>query len=114
MGKEKPVMGRTEPLLGIIKPVESLNKPRQGNVEMWKCRKSFAAEGFIVKILSLAKHIRKLWRSPSNIVILELVNLLKYHPRVVLTESFHVMVSTDEEVRSPCEVLLSKCKVLLQ
>ena len=30
-------------------------------------------------------------------------NLVKYHPRVVFTESFHVMVSTDEEVCSSCE-----------
>ena len=30
-------------------------------------------------------------------------NLVKYHPRVVFTESFHAIVSTDEEVCSPCE-----------
>ena len=30
-------------------------------------------------------------------------NLVKYHPRVVFTESFHAMVSTDEDVCSPCE-----------
>ena len=30
-------------------------------------------------------------------------NLVKYHPRVVFTESFHAMVSTDEDVCLPCE-----------
>ena len=73
LGKEKPVMGNIEPLLGITKPAEGLNKPCQGNVNG---RKSFAAEGFNVKIPSLAKHIRKLWRFPSDKVILELVTLL--------------------------------------
>ena len=29
-------------------------------------------------------------------------NLVKYHPRVVFTESVHAMVSTDEEVSGPC------------
>ena len=43
----KPVMGNIEPLLGITKPAEGLNKPCQGNVNG---RKSFAAEGFNVKI----------------------------------------------------------------
>ena len=47
LGKEKPVMGNVEPLLGITKPAEGLNKPCQGNVNG---RKSFAAEGFNVKI----------------------------------------------------------------
>ena len=47
LGKEKPVMGNIEPLLGITKPAEGLNKPCQGNVNG---RKSFAAEGFNVKI----------------------------------------------------------------
>ena len=62
-----------EPHLGITKPAEGLNKPCQGNVNG---RKSFAAEGFNVKIPSLAKHIRKLRRFPSDKVILELVILL--------------------------------------
>ena len=47
LGKEKPVMGNIEPLLGITKPAEGLIKPCQGNVNG---RKSFAAEGFNVKI----------------------------------------------------------------
>ena len=47
LGKEKPVMGNIEPLLGITKPAEGLNKPCQGNVND---KKSFAAEGFNVKI----------------------------------------------------------------
>ena len=67
-------MGNTEPLLGITKLAEGLNKPCQGNVNG---RKFFAAEGFNVKIpFILAKHIRKLWRFPSDKVILELVILL--------------------------------------
>ena len=44
---------------------------------------------------SLAKHIRKLWRFPSDKVILELVILLNINQKVVFTESFHAMVSTD-------------------
>ena len=73
LGKEKPVMWNIDPLLGIPKPAEGLNKPCQGNVNG---RKSFAAEGIMWKYLSLAKHIRKLWRFPSYKVILELVILL--------------------------------------
>ena len=39
-------------------------------------------------------------------------NLVKYHPGVVFTESFHAMVSTDEEVCSPCEREFDRhCKV---
>ena len=45
--KEKPVMGDIEFLLGITRPAEGLNKPCQGNLNG---RKSFAAEGFNVKI----------------------------------------------------------------
>ena len=45
--KEKPVMGDIEFLLGITRPTEGLNKPCQGNLNG---RKSFAAEGFNVKI----------------------------------------------------------------
>ena len=52
LGKEKPVMGNIEPLLGITKPAEGLNKPCQGNVND---RKSFAAEGFNVKIPQAAQ-----------------------------------------------------------
>ena len=74
LGKEKPVIGNIEPLLGITKPAEGLNKPCQGNVNG---RKSFAAEGFNVKIPFIkAKHTRKLWRFPCDKVILELVILL--------------------------------------
>ena len=68
-------MGNTEPLLGITKPAEGLNKPCQGNVNG---RKYFAAEGFNVKYLSLAKRIRKLGRIPSDKVMLEvLLNITK-------------------------------------
>ena len=70
LGKEKPVMGNIEFLLGITKPAEGLNKPCQGNLNG---RKSFAAEGFNVKIPFI---IRKLWQFPSDKVILELVILL--------------------------------------
>ena len=66
LGKEKHVMGNIEPLLGITKPC-------QGNVNG---RKSFAAEGFNVIIPFISQHIRKLWRFPSDKVILELVILL--------------------------------------
>ena len=39
-------------------------------------------------------------------------NLVKYHPRVVFTESLNVMVSTDEEVCSSCERKFDRhCKV---
>ena len=39
-------------------------------------------------------------------------NLVNYHPRVVFTESFHAMVSTDEEVCSPREKEFDRhCKV---
>ena len=70
LGKEKPVMGNIEFLLGITKPAEGLNKPCQGNLNG---RKSFAAEGFNVKIPFI---IRELWQFPSDKVILELVILL--------------------------------------
>ena len=70
LGKEKPGMGNIEPLLGITKPAEGLNKPCQGNLNG---RKSFAAEGFNVKIPFI---IRELWQFPSDKVILELVILL--------------------------------------
>ena len=70
LGKEKPVMGNVEFLLGITKPTEGWNKPCQGNLNG---KKSFAAEGFNVKIPFI---IRKLWQFPSDKVILELVILL--------------------------------------
>ena len=65
LGKEKPFMGNTEPLLGITKPAEVLDKPCQGNVNG---RKSFATEGFNVKIRFISQTYtnRKLWRFPST------------------------------------------------
>ena len=57
---------------------------------------SCAAEGFNVKIPFIRQsHTRTR-------------NLVKYHPRVVFTESFPAMVSTDEEVCSRCD---RHCKV---
>ena len=98
--KEKPVMGNIEPLLAITKPAEGLNKPCQGNVNG---RKSFTAEGFNVKMPFISQTYTKAveisFRQSHN----RTRNLVKYHPRVVFTESFHVMVSTDEEVCSSCE-----------
>ena len=103
LGKEKPVMGNIEPLLGITKPADGLNKPCQGNVNG---RKSFAAEGFNVKILFISLTYTK------AVAISFRQSLVKYHPRVVFTESFHAMVSTDEEVCSPCERVFDRhCKV---
>ena len=109
MGKEKPVMGNIESLLGITKPAEGLNKPFQGNVNG---RKSFTAEGFNVKIPFISQ-------TYTNVVAISFQqshtrtrNLVKYHLRVVFTESFHAMVSTDEEVCSPCEREFDRhCKV---
>ena len=48
------------------------------------------------KYLSLAKHIRKLVAISFRQSHTRARNLVKYHPRVVFTESFHAMVSTDE------------------
>ena len=67
-------MGNIEPLLRITKPAEGLNKLCQGNVNG---RNSLSPlKDLMSKCLSLAKHIRKLWRFPSDKVILELVILL--------------------------------------
>ena len=52
LGKENPVMGNTESLLGTTKPAEVLDKPCQGIVNG---RKSFAAEGFNVKIRRIGR-----------------------------------------------------------
>ena len=42
-------------------------------------------------------------------------NLVKYHARVVFTESFQAMVGTDEDVCSPCERYFDRhCKVHLK
>ena len=95
LGKEKPVMGNIEPLLGITKPAEGLNKPCQGNVNG---RKSFAAEGFNVKIPFISQTYTKALAISFGQSHSRTRNLVKYHPRVVFTESFHAMVSTDDEV----------------
>ena len=103
LGKEKPVMGNIEPLLGITKPAEGLNKPCQGNVNG---RKSFAAEGFNVKIPFISLTYTK------AVAISFRQSIVKYHLRVVFTESFHAMVRTDEEVCSPFERVFDRhCKV---
>ena len=100
-GKEKPVMGNIEPLLGITKPAEELNQLCQGNVNGRK-----SAEGFNVKIPFISLTYTK------AVAISFQQSLVKYHPRVVFTESFHAMVSTDEEVCSPCERVIDRhCKV---
>ena len=62
-------MGNNEPLLAITKPAEELNKPCQGNVNG---RKSFAAEGFNVRIPFISQTYRKAV-AISYKVILELV-----------------------------------------
>ena len=97
LGKEKPVVGNIEPLLGITKPAEGLNKPCQGNVNG---RKSFAAEGFKlnVKMPFISQTYTKAVAISFRQSHTRIRNLVKYHPRVVFTESFHAMVSTDEEV----------------
>ena len=93
LGKEKPVVGNIEPLLGITKPAKGLNKPCQGNVNG---RKSFAAEGFNVKIPFISQTYTKAVAISFRQSHTRTRNLVKYHPRVVFTESFHAMVSTDE------------------
>ena len=91
-------MGDIEPLVGITKPAEGLNKPCQGNVNG---RKSFAAEGFNLKIPFISQTNAKAVAISLRQCHTRTHNLVKYHPRVVFTESFHAMVSTDEEVCSP-------------
>ena len=109
LGKERPVMGNIEPLLAITKPAEGLNKPCQGNVNG---RKSFAAEGFNVKIPFISQTYTKAVAISFRQSQTRTRNFVKYHPRVVFTESFHAMVSTDEEVCSPCEREFDRhCKV---
>ena len=100
LGKEKPVMGNIEPLLGIAKPAEGLNKPCHGSVNG---RKSFAAEGFNMKIPFISQTYTKAVAISFRQSHASTRNLVKYHPRVVYTESFHAMVCTDEDVCSPCE-----------
>ena len=109
LGKERPVMGNIEPLLAITKPAEGLNKPCQGNVNG---RKSFAAEGLNVKIPFISQTYTKAVAISFRQSQTRTRNFVKYHPRVVFTESFHAMVSTDEEVCSPCEREFDRhCKV---
>ena len=81
LGKEKPVMGNIEPLLGI-------RKRCQGNVY---CRKSFAAEGFNEKIPFISQTYTKAVAISFRQSHARTRNLVKYHPRVVFTESFHAM-----------------------
>ena len=99
LGKEKPIMGNIEPLLGITKAAEVLNKPCQGNVNGGK---SFAAEGFNVKIPFISKTYTKAVAISFRQSHTTTRSLVKYHPRVVFTESFHVIVSTHEEMCLPC------------
>ena len=100
LGKEKPVMGNIKPLLSIAKPAEGLNKPCRGNVNG---RKSFAAEGFNVKIPFISQTYTKAVAISFRQSHTWTRNLVKYHPRVVFTKSFYAMVSTDEDVCSRCE-----------
>ena len=109
LGKEKPVMGNIEPLLAITKPAEGLNKPCQRNANGGK---SFAAEGLNVKIPFISQTYTKAVAISFRQSQTRTRNFVKYHPRVVFTESFHAMVSTDEEVCSPCEREFDRhCKV---
>ena len=100
LGKEKSIMGNIEPLLGITKPAEGLNKPCQENVNG---RKSFAAEGFNEKIPFISQTYMTVGAMSFRQSHARTRNLIKYHPRVGFTESFHAMVSTDEDACSPCE-----------
>ena len=73
-GKKSPLWEILSPLLGIIKPAEGLNKPCQGNVNG---RKSFAAEGFDVKMPFISQtYTKAVANFPSDKVILEFVILL--------------------------------------
>ena len=98
-------MGDIQPLLGITKHAEGLNKPCR---EYVNGRKSCAAEGFNVKIPFISQTYTKAVAISFRQSQTRTHNLVKYHPRVVFTESFHLMVSTDEEVCSPCD---RHCKV---
>ena len=97
------IRGKKSPLweiLGITKPAEGLNKLCQGNVNG---RKSFAAEGFNVKIRFISHTYTTAVAISFRQRHARTRNLVKYQPRVVFSESFHAMVSTDEDVCSPCE-----------
>ena len=63
------------------KPAEVLNKPRQGNVNG---RKSFAAEGFNVKIPFISQTYTKAVAISFRQSHTRTRNVVKYHPRVVL------------------------------
>ena len=78
-------MGDIETLLGITNPAEGLNKPSQGNVTG---RKSFASEVFNVKIPFISQTYTKAVAISFRQSHTRTRNLVKYHPRVVLTESF--------------------------
>ena len=102
-------MGNIEPLLAITKPAGGLNKPCQGNVNG---RKSFAAERFNVKIPFISQTYTKAVAIFFRQSYTRTRNLVKYYRRVVFTESFHVMVRTDEERCSSCEREFDRhCKV---
>ena len=77
--KEKPVMGDIEFLLGITRPAEGLNKPCQGNLNG---RKSFAAEGFNVKIPFISQTYTKAVAISSRQSHTRTRNLVKYHTSV--------------------------------
>ena len=69
-------MGNIEPLLGITKPC-------QGTVNG---RKSFAAEGFNVKIPFISQTYTKAVAISFRQSHSRTRNLVKYHPRVVFTD----------------------------
>ena len=71
-------MGNIEPLLGITKPAEGLNKPCQGNVNG---RKSFAAEGFNVKIPFISQTYTKAVAISFRQSHTRTRNLVKYQGR---------------------------------
>ena len=106
------IWGNIELLLGITKLAEGLNKPCHGNLNG---RKYFAAEWFNVKIPYSSQTYTTAVAISFPQSHTRIRNLVKYHPRVVFTESFHAMVSTDEDVCSPCERWFDRhCKVQLK
>ena len=94
LAKERSLRLLNELHLGITKPAEGLNKPCQGNVNG---RKSFAAEGFNVKIPFISQTCTRAVVISFRQSRARTRNLVKYHARVVFTESFHAMVGTDED-----------------
>ena len=82
-------MENIEPLLGITKPAEGLNKPCQGNING---RKSFAAEGFNVKIPFISQAYTKAVAISFRQSHTGTRNLVIYHPRVVFTEDSKMCV----------------------